>query len=297
VLIGICLDCLRALEAHLVCSHIILLSTPTLANVTKIAHRERVPNGTLPKLGRVLTPLCRKATPSSKKKRLWWRCASSLHQLICHHKNLLLPWSVFVWQTLCRKKFIGQATFIFKIIYLELLENCHRSYYVNQELSSFIWMQSLCVASFIEYLLLKFIIVLMIEITCTVEVAPCAWPHVIIAVDYVLQLCDTFGHSTLEWCYTVCMDTNCLVTSTLYVNGTVTPQSLHVHQWWNNGGHQQHLTIMEQDYWTRLLDKFVDIHLQPASMLYSNQIKSFHSLIEYKYVLHMTVHKLDKQGY
>jgi len=121
-----------------VCSHIILLSTPTLANVTKIAHRERVPNGTLPKLGRVLTPLWGKATPSSKKKRLWWRCASLLHQLICHHENLLLPWSVFVWQALCRKKFIGQATFIFKIIYLELLENCHRSYYVNQELFSFI---------------------------------------------------------------------------------------------------------------------------------------------------------------
>jgi len=40
-----------------VCSHIILLSTPTIAGVTKIAHRERVPNGALPKLGRVLTPL------------------------------------------------------------------------------------------------------------------------------------------------------------------------------------------------------------------------------------------------
>jgi len=37
--------------------NIILLSTPTIADVTKIAHRERVPNGTLPKLGRVLSPL------------------------------------------------------------------------------------------------------------------------------------------------------------------------------------------------------------------------------------------------
>jgi len=27
------------------------------------------------------------------------------------------------------------------------------------------------------------------------------------------------------------------------------------------------------------------------------QIKLFNSLIKYKYVLHMTVHKLDKQGY
>ena len=65
----------------------------------------------------------------------------------------------------------------------------------------------------------------------TVEVAPCAWPHVIIAVDYVLQLCDMFGHSTLEWCYSVCMDTNYLVTSTLYVKGTV----IGVNSYWAQG--------------------------------------------------------------
>jgi len=34
-----------------VCSHIIVLSTPTITSVTKIAHRERVPNGAFPKLG------------------------------------------------------------------------------------------------------------------------------------------------------------------------------------------------------------------------------------------------------
>ena len=33
------------------CSHTILLSTTTIADVTKIAHRERVPNGALPKFG------------------------------------------------------------------------------------------------------------------------------------------------------------------------------------------------------------------------------------------------------
>ena len=53
-----------------VCSHIIVLSTPTIAGVTKIAHRERVPNGALSKLGRVLTPLWGRTTPSSKKRRL-----------------------------------------------------------------------------------------------------------------------------------------------------------------------------------------------------------------------------------
>jgi len=68
-----------------VCRNIILLSTPTIADVTKIAHRQRVPNGALPKLGRVLAPLWGKATPSST-----WRCASLFHRLYCH-VNLLLP--------------------------------------------------------------------------------------------------------------------------------------------------------------------------------------------------------------
>jgi len=43
----ICLDCLCALVAHLMCAR--TLFTPTIAGVTKIAHRERVPNGALPK--------------------------------------------------------------------------------------------------------------------------------------------------------------------------------------------------------------------------------------------------------
>jgi len=57
------------------------------------------------------------------------------------------------------------------------------------------------VTGFIGYLLLKFIIVPMVEVICTVEVAPCACPHIIIAVDYVLQLRDMLGHPTSEYCH------------------------------------------------------------------------------------------------
>ena len=95
-----------------VCSHIILLSTPIITDVTKIAHRERVPNGALPKLGRVLTPLRGRTTPSSKKRRLRWGCASVFHQLLCHHENMLLPWAVLVWQTLYRKELLSKQDII-----------------------------------------------------------------------------------------------------------------------------------------------------------------------------------------
>jgi len=91
-----------------VCSHIISLSTPTIAGVTKIALRERVPNGARPKLGRVLTPLWGRTTPSSKKRRLRWGCASLFHQLLCHHENMLLPWVVLIWQTLYRKELLAK---------------------------------------------------------------------------------------------------------------------------------------------------------------------------------------------
>jgi len=95
-----------------VCSHIILLSTPTIAGVTKIAHRERVPNGALPKLGRVLTPLWGRTTPSSKKRRPRWGCAPLFHQLLCHHENMLLPWVVLVWQMLYRKELLAKQDII-----------------------------------------------------------------------------------------------------------------------------------------------------------------------------------------
>jgi len=91
-----------------VCSHIIVLSTPIITDVTKIAHQERVPNGALPKLGRVLTPLWGRTTPSSKKRRLRWRCAS----LLCHHENMLLPWVVLVWQTLYCKELLAKQDII-----------------------------------------------------------------------------------------------------------------------------------------------------------------------------------------
>jgi len=96
--------------------NIILLSTPTIADVTKIAHRERVPNGTLPKLGRVLIPLWGKATLlPPKKRRLWWRCASLLHQLICHRLNMLLPEYVCLTDAI-PQRIIGQARFISSFI-------------------------------------------------------------------------------------------------------------------------------------------------------------------------------------
>ena len=95
-----------------VCSQIILLSTPIITDVTKIAHRERVPNGALPKLGRVLTPLRGRTTPSSKKRRLRWACASVFHQLLCHHENMLLPRVVLVWQTLYCKELLAKQYII-----------------------------------------------------------------------------------------------------------------------------------------------------------------------------------------
>ena len=96
-----------------VCSHIILLSTPIITDdPLDIAHRERVPNGALPKLGRVLTPLWGRTTPSSKKRRLRWRCAPLFHQLLCHHENILLPWVGLVWQTLYRKELLAKQDII-----------------------------------------------------------------------------------------------------------------------------------------------------------------------------------------
>jgi len=73
-----------------VCLNIILLYTPTIADVTKIAHRERVPNGAIPKIGEGPHSFMGRVTPSIKKRRLRWRCASLFHQLYCH-ENMLLP--------------------------------------------------------------------------------------------------------------------------------------------------------------------------------------------------------------
>ena len=69
----------------------------------------------------------------------------------------------------------------------------------------------------------------------------------------------------------------CLVTSTLYVNGTVTRQSLHVRQWCSCLDIYGTMVVISnipslldkvvgQECWTRLLDKFVAIHLQPATL-------------------------------
>jgi len=55
------------------------------------------------------------------------------------------------------------------------------------ELSSFLWLPSLYMTDVIGYMLSKFVIVPIIAVTllilffigCTVEVTPCAWPHII----------------------------------------------------------------------------------------------------------------------
>jgi len=67
------------------------------------------------------------------------------------------------------------------------------------------------------------------------------WPSKIYTQDIIGQDYWSRYHRSLvasrSWRHSVCMDTytvlitTCLVTSTLYANGTVTRQSLHVHQW------------------------------------------------------------------
>ena len=119
-----------------VCSHIILLSTPIITDdPLDIAHRERVPNGALPKLGRVLTPLWGRTTPSSKR-RLRWRCAPLFHQLLCHHENILLPWVALVWQTLYRKELLAKQDIIAHWYYwtrllIKILHRCSHSVWLT----------------------------------------------------------------------------------------------------------------------------------------------------------------------
>jgi len=132
----VCID-----DTPYVCSHIIFLSTPTIADVTKIAHREGVPNGALPKLGRVFTPLWGKATlPSTKKRshlpRMCIFVPSTVMRICCCRELFLL-------QT---QRIIGQAR-----LYLYLWR-----YY-----SSFI--VTLC--DYLANMLLKFIIIMSVRLS------------------------------------------------------------------------------------------------------------------------------------
>jgi len=76
------------------------------------------------------------------------------------------------------------------------------------------------------------------------EDTPCAWPHIIIAVDhtYVLQLCDVIGHITLEECFNL-------------------KHRYFIHHWCHRSKQCSSFVIdfMEQHYWTRLLAKFIVI--------------------------------------
>jgi len=214
-----------------VCSHIILLSTPTVAGVTKIAHRERVPNGAFPKLGRVLIPLWERTTPPPKKRRLSWRCASLFHQLLCHHENMLLPWVVLLWQTLYCKELLAKQDIIahwycWTRLLIKIFHRCSHSVWLTLlvKISLFfikLFYKAGCHIYVPEIFLCTWIHTVIVAhrlhlCSCSHTVhghilfghdcwarchedTPCAWSH-IIAVDHthVLQLRDVIGHITLE---------------------------------------------------------------------------------------------------
>jgi len=314
------------------------LSTPTIAGVTKIAHRERVPNGALPKLGRVLTPLWERTTPSSKKRRLRWRCASLFHQLLCHHKNMLLPWVVLVWQTLYCKELLAKQDIIAHWYYWTRLlispfadcmsflcawthilfssrawshlrctpmELLPASQYVfvlghiwnndrhkgvrtqpttSHHYSHSAWLSSLnnqviVVRWLMIYLDLHFLVYdyhslvakyrhlcswshtvrghILFGHDCWArchEDTPCAWPYIIIAVDHAtaLQLIIHTCCSYVMWLDTLhwrdVLTWNIVTSLNDIINATVRKQcSSFV------------INFMEQDYWTRLLAKFIVI--------------------------------------
>jgi len=78
------------------------------------------------------------------------------------------------------------------------------------------------------------------------EDTPCAWSHIIIAVDhtYMLQLRDVIGHITLEKCFNL---KHC--------------HFIKWHHWCHRPKQCSSFVIdfMGQDYWTRLLAKFIVI--------------------------------------
>jgi len=100
-----------------------------MIDVTKTANWERVPNGALPKIwGGSSLPYGETTTPSPKKKSREVKCilvTSTDMSLSC---ELVAAVKCFCLTDAMPQEFIGQARYIFKIIYLELLENCHRSY-------------------------------------------------------------------------------------------------------------------------------------------------------------------------
>jgi len=80
-----------------VCSHIILLSTPIITDVTKIAHRERVPNGALP-IGVGSHSLMGKGNITVDQEEKSPSKNVHLCSINCY-ENLLLPWVVSVTDT------------------------------------------------------------------------------------------------------------------------------------------------------------------------------------------------------
>ena len=95
-----------------VCLSIIFLYTPAVADVTRTANREKVPNGALPKIREGPHSLMGKPLDLHKKKRTLERWASLLPATAvssCEHVAAV----ECVWQKLYTQDFIGQARFIF----------------------------------------------------------------------------------------------------------------------------------------------------------------------------------------
>jgi len=126
-----------------------------MISVTRTAIWERVPNGALLKIwGGSSLPNGETMTPPPKKR------SREVNYILVTSTDMsssckpVAAVKCFYLTDAIPQRIIGQARFILKILLDKIKNN---------------WMQSLCVAGFIEYLLLKFII----EVTCTVEVAPC----------------------------------------------------------------------------------------------------------------------------
>jgi len=67
---------------YTLCVHEHYLNTQTVTDVTRTANRERVPNGTLPKLGRVPLPYGKINKTTQEEKTTLERCASLLSSTV-----------------------------------------------------------------------------------------------------------------------------------------------------------------------------------------------------------------------
>jgi len=98
-----------SLSIELLCLSCALTLYPSCCWCNKDCNWERVPNGTLPKLGRVPTPLWEKPLDPLKKKRTMKRGASLLLiTAVSSCESACCRW-VFVWQKLCTQDLYGST--------------------------------------------------------------------------------------------------------------------------------------------------------------------------------------------